>query len=236
VTGLAAEARVATGMHTSVIWGAGDSIRLASKLEHALRNGVSAIVSFGIAGGLAPGVAAGTPLVARAIIAEDGQIYESDRAWAHRLATALGGAPIVDMAGVDVPVADPTDKRALHVATGAVAVDTESHIAARIAAAYNLPFAAFRVIADPAERRLPHAALVGLDDNGKVAVGPVMRSLLRQPRQLPHLVRTAFDTRAAFDSLLRGRQMLAGGFGFHDLREPVLEATCEDKLGRSLPV
>lgn len=236
MTGLAAEARIATGTHTSVIWGAGDSVRLTSKLEHAIRREVSAIVSFGIAGGLAPGVAAGTPLVARAIIAEDGQVYESDRVWSHRLATALGGAPIVDMAGVDVPVADPSHKRALHVATGAVAVDTESHIAARLAAAYNLPFAAFRVIADPAERHLPHAALVGLGQDGKVAVGAVMRSLLRQPRQLPHLVRTAFDTRAAFDSLRCGRQMLAAGFGFHDLREPALDAACEDKLGRSLPV
>lgn len=237
MTGLAAEARVAAGAHMSVIWGAGDSERLATKLEHAIsHNNVSAIVSFGIAGGLAPGVCAGTPLVARAIIAEDGQIYESHRAWAHRLATALGGAPIVDMAGVDVPVADPSHKRALHVATGAVSVDTESHIAARLAAAYNLPFAAFRVVADPAERRLPHAALVGLGQDGKVAVGPVMRSLLREPRQLPHLVRTAIDTRSAFDSLLRGRQMLAGGFGFADLREAMLDVPCEDILGRSLPV
>lgn len=195
-----------------------------------------AVVSFGIAGGLAPGLCAGTPLVARAIVAEDGQTYESDRVWAHRLAAALGGAPIVDIAGVDAPVADPVHKRALHVATGAVAVDTKSHIAARLAAAYNLPFAAFRVVADPAERHLPHAALVGVNPNGKVAVGAVMRSLLRQPRQVPHLIRTAIDTRAAFVSLLRGRQMLAGGFGFADLGETVLDVPCEDVLGRSLPV
>lgn len=236
MTGLVAEARVAQGSQTAVIWGAGDVEGLTSKLEKALQSKALAVLSFGIAGGLAPGLAAGTPLVARAVIAEDGQTYESDRLWAQRLASALGGAPIVDIAGVNIPVADPAQKRALHVATGAVAVDTESHIAAKLAAAYNLPFAAFRVVADPAHRYLPHAALVGLGEDGKVAVGAVLRSLLRQPRQLPHLIRTALDTRAAFESLFRGRQMLAGHFGFGDFREPVLDIACEDVLGRSLPV
>ncbi len=236
VTGLVAEARVAAGAHVAVVASGGDRTLLQAKLEKALRWNVSAVVSFGIAGGLAPGLSAGTPLVARAIIGEDGQYFESDRFWAQGLANALGGAPIVDIAGVDVAVADPAQKRALHVATGAVAVDMESHIAARVAAAYNLPFVAFRVVADPAERRLPHAALVGLRDDGKLAVGAVMRSVLREPRQLPHLIRTALDTRAAFVSLFRGRKMIAGGFGFRDFRELMLDVPCEDVLGRSLPV
>lgn len=214
----------------------GDRTSLEAKLESALRSGVSAIISFGIAGGLAPGVRAGTPLVARGVVAEDGRYFESDRSWAQSLANALGGAPIVDIAGVGKSVADPAQKRALHVATGAIAVDMESHIAARVAAAHNLPFAAFRVVADPAERRLPPAALVALRDDGTVALGAVMRSLLRQPRQMPHLIKTAFDTKAAFESLFRGRKMIAGGFGFGDFRELVLDVPCEDVLGRSLPV
>lgn len=201
-----------------------------------MRSEVAAIVSFGIAGGLAPGLSAGTPLVGRAIIAQDGQHFECDRSWAQGLANALGGAPIVDIAGVDVPIADPAHKRALHVATGAVAVDMESHIAARFAAAHNLPFVAFRVVADPAERQLPHAALVGLRDDGGVAIGAVLQSVWREPRQIPHLIRTALDTRAAFASLFRGRKMIAGGFGFRDFRELVLDVACEDVLGRSLPV
>lgn len=231
-----AEARVAAGPNVAVISSGGDRTRLLAKLEKALHSDVSAIVSFGIAGGLAPGLSAGTPLVARAIVAEDGQYLECDRSWAQGLATALGGALIVDIAGVDTAVADPAHKRALHVATGAVAVDMESHVAARFAAAHNLPFAAFRVVADPAERQLPDAALVGLRDDGGVAIGAVMRSLLREPRQIPHLIQTALDTRAAFVSLFRGRKMIAGGFGFGDFRELVLDVPCEDVIGRSLPV
>ncbi|MGC2126717.1 MAG: phosphorylase, partial [Methylovirgula sp.] len=138
--------------------GGGDSAYLKAQLETAMRGDVSGIVSFGIAGGLAPGVRPGTPLVARGIVAEDAEYFECHRGWSQRLAKALGDVPIVDMAGIDLPVTHPSGKRALHVATRAVAADTESHIAARVAAAHHLPFAAFRVVADPAERQLPPAA------------------------------------------------------------------------------
>lgn len=236
VTGLIAEARVAAGPNIAVVASGGDRVSLEARLEDALRANISAIISFGIAGGLAPGLSAGTPLVARAVIAEDGCCFQSNRSWAQGLANALGGAPIVDIAGVNTAVADPAQKRALHVATGAIAVDMESHIAARFAAAHNLPFAAFRVIADPAERQLPPAALVALREDGTLAIGAVLSSLLRQPRQMPHLIRTAFDTKAAFESLFRGRKMLAGSFGLGDFRELVLDVPREDVLGRSLPV
>ncbi len=216
--------------------GGGDSVNLKAQLEKAVHANVSGIVSFGIAGGLAPGVRPGTPLVARGIIAESAEYFECHRGWSQRLAKALGDVPIVDMAGIDLPVADPASKRALHVATRAVAADMESHIAARIAAAHNLPFTAFRVVADPAERRLAPAALVGIRQDGEFAIGRVMRSLIGEPRQIPHLFRTALDTRAAFAALFRGREMVAGSFGFLDFGELVLDVPREDVICGSLPV
>ena len=236
VTGLAAEARVAAGADIRIVTGGGDGANLKAQLESAVRADISGIVSFGIAGGLAPGVRPGTPLVGRGIIAEGAEYFECHRGWSQRLAKALGDVPIVDMAGIDVPVIDPAGKRALHVATRAVAADMELHIAARIAAAHNLPFTAFRVVADPAERPLPPAALVGIRPDGELAMGRVIRSLLSEPRQIPHLFRTALDTRAAFDALFRGREMVAGGFGFLDFGELVLDVACEDVIGGSLPV
>lgn len=236
VTGLAAEARLAAGTDIRVVTGGGDGVHLKAQLETAVRADISGIVSFGIAGGLAPGVRPGTPLVARGIVGENAEYFECHRGWSQRLAKALGDVPIVDMAGIDLPVADPSGKRALHVATRAVAADTESHIAARVAAAHHLPFAAFRVVADPAERQLPPAALVGVRRNGKLAVGRVVHSVLSEPSQIPHLFRTALDARAAFDALFRGREMIAGGFGFLDFGELMLDVPCEDVLGGSLPV
>ncbi len=231
-----AEAKAAHGPDIRVLSGGGDCVRLAAELEEAVANGAAAVISFGIAGGLAPGLKAGTCLIARSVLTEEGERFEADIAWARKLSLAVGGAPIVDLAGVDTPAVGPAAKRALHVRTGAVAVDMESHIAARIAAKHKLPFVALRVVADPAERQLPHAALVGMRPDGSVAVGAVLASLARQPRQIPLLVRTALDARAAFSTLFRSREMLSGSLGFGDFRELLFDMAREDILGGSLPV
>jgi adenosylhomocysteine nucleosidase len=41
----------------------------------------------------------------------------------------------------------------------------------------------------------------------------VLRSVVRTPSQLPLLMRTAIDARAAFAALRRGRRRLGVGFG-----------------------
>src|SRR6266478_1083146 len=46
----------------------------------------------------------------------------------HRLLEALPGAVHAEIVGTHTPVPDPLEKRRLHEQTGAVAVDTESHI------------------------------------------------------------------------------------------------------------
>jgi hopanoid-associated phosphorylase len=233
---LRAEAKLAAGPQIIVVSGGGDGVGLARALNIAASNKASAIISFGVSGGLAPGLASGASLVARSIVAEDGQRFYGDPVWSRRLSAALGGAPIVDMAGVDAPVVDHAAKRDLHLRTGAFAADMESHIAARVAAAHRLPFAAFRVVADPVERRLPHAALVGMRADGTLALGAVARSILRDPRQAPQLLRTALDAHAAFAALFRGRKLLAGALGFTELRELVLDLPAEDVIRRSLPI
>jgi adenosylhomocysteine nucleosidase len=230
------EARIVAGPRVLAVSGTGDALVLERALKAAVAKQVSAIISFGVAGGLAPGLAAGSKLVARAIISEDGARYYSDPAWSRRLADALGGATIGDIAGVDAPVAGCAEKRALHNKTGAHAADTESHVAARIAAAYGLPFAAFRVVADPADRQLPHAALVAVRPDGSIALGAIAGSILRDPRQVPQLLRIALDARAAFAALFRGRKVIAGTLGFSDFHEFLLDLPAEDELGGPLQV
>jgi adenosylhomocysteine nucleosidase len=234
VTGLKAEAKLATCTRVYAISGGGDGVRLARELEAAAAN-AGAIISFGVAGGLAPGLLPGAILVARSIIVEDGDSYPTDSSWSQALAAALS-APLVDLVGVDAPIADSAGKRALHLRTGAHAVDMESHIAARVAARRQIPFAALRVVADPVERRLPHAALVAMRPDGAIAFGALIRSLARDPGQIAPLMRTARDARAAFAALLRSRQMLAAGFGFANLGELMLDVAAEDEFGRPLPV
>jgi hypothetical protein len=174
-------------------------------------------------------------------VTASGERFFANSRWTRQISAALGGARIADFAGVDSPVADADGKRALYLGAGAHAVDMESHIAARVAAAYNVPFAAVRVIADPAGRRLPHAALVAMKPGGGLALDALALSLLRDPRQIPHLIQTAIDARAAFRALFRSRQLLAGAFGFNDLGsgdlgELVLDVPGEDEFGGPLPL
>ncbi|MGH6799858.1 MAG: phosphorylase [Methylocella sp.] len=236
VTGLKMEARIVAGPRVLAVSGTGDALGLERALKVAIAKQASAIISFGVAGGLAPGLAPGSKLVARAIITEDGARYYGDPAWSRRLADALGDATIADIAGVDAPLAGCAEKRALHIKTGARAADTESHVAARVAAAHGLPFAAFRVVADPADRQLPHAALVAMKPDGSLALGAIAGSILRGPRQVPQLLRIALDARAAFAALFRSRKMIAGTLSFSDFPEFLRDLPAEDELGGPLQV
>jgi hopanoid-associated phosphorylase len=211
VTSLALEARIALGPGVSVICSQGPY--LAAHLESAIKGGVLGIISFGIAGGLAPELVAGQ-WVAAAAIETAQQLFPTDGAWTRCLLERLPGAVHAAIVGIDAPIADPSDKRLLHAQTGAAAVDTESHIAARIAAAHRVPFVACRTIIDAADRLLPPAALIGLRPDGTADVAAVFRSVVRQPSQLPALVRTALDAWIARTALHRGRRMLGAGLGF----------------------
>jgi adenosylhomocysteine nucleosidase len=224
ITGLAIEARIAAGPGVRTIAGGGDTRRLAAALESEIARGAKAVISFGIAGGLVENVGPGTWLVARAIVTPTSR-WPCDTAWTCALAARLRGALTVDLAGVDAPLVNPACKRALHRATGATGVDTESHVAAETAETHGLPFAAFRVIADPARRSLPAVARVALGRDGKLSGVAILGSLARTPGQLPLLIRTAIDSGTALRALSRGRRLLGRGLGYPNLGELLVDVT-----------
>lgn len=231
VTGLAFEARIVAGPGVTVVCGGGQ-IQFRRSLETAIRNGCQGVLSFGIAGGLAPNLKPGACVVARHIIAENSR-YPSDSGWAQSLVLAVRGASsrfaalqdvsFGDIVGSDIPIACTQAKRRLHEKTGAVAVDMESHVAARIAVEHRVPFAAFRVITDPSHRALPPAALVATNADGGVAFQAIMRSLLRHPKQVPTLFRLALDSWAARNALVPSRRFLGPNLGLPDMRQHLLD-------------
>ena len=108
-------------------------------------------------------------------------------------------------------------KRQLHKTTGACAVDMESHVMGRLAAAHGLAFAAARVIIDPAERAIPPAALLGMRPDGSANAWAVLRDLAVRPSQLMSLVHLAVDSFAARAELLRVRRLLGPHFRLADI-------------------
>jgi hypothetical protein len=143
--------------------------------------------------------------------------YSANLMWASRLKTAIARAEMARIAGVDRPLSGVSEKRALHAESGAAAADMESHIVGRIAAESGLPFAILRVIVDPAERRLPPAALVGMRSDGAIDFRAVLTSLAASPGQLPAVMRLTVDTGRARATLLRCHNLLGPGLGFGDL-------------------
>jgi len=215
--GLRAEARIAARSDgVRAVAGGGDGARLEQLIERSIAEGGQAIISFGIAAGLAPGLAPGVCIVGGEVV-HAGRSYRADAAWAARIEEAIGSTELVAIAGTDHPLTSALQKRALNAETDAVAADMESHSVAQLATRHGLPFAVLRVIADPAEREIPSAALVGMRSDGGIDVLAVLASLLEHPGQLPALLRLAADTRRAMAELLRCHNLLGPGLGFRDL-------------------
>jgi len=198
IVGFAAEARVARLLVRPVLIGGGTSAGAEAAARAAVSSGATALISFGLAGGLDPALRPGALLVPDSIlVGEERLLTDLD------LSRRLGGPTPHCLLGADSIAADPADKRQLFTRTGAAAVDVESGAVARVAAAHGLPFAALRAICDPAWRGLPPAALLALDGHGRIAIGRVLRSIVAQPRQLPALLALARDAAAARRSLRR---------------------------------
>jgi len=212
--GMGFEAKIAAGPGVLVV--CRDSRRdLPNIIESAVRQGYRGVISFGVAGGLAANLRTGDWVVASAVL--DAHVpHATDAAWSSSLVATIPGATYAPILGVDAPVAEPAMKRELHKTTGACAVDMESHVMGRLAAAHGLAFAAARVIIDPAERAIPSAALLGMRPDGGANAWAVLRDVLARPSQLMALVRVAVDAFAARAELLRVRRLLGPHFRLAD--------------------
>ena len=220
VAGLQAEARVADyrkGEEIRVLCCDASTARAESHARSLVDWGAAGLLSFGTAGGLRPGLPPGTVVIATAILSPAGDEFEIDGEWAARLENAL--KPSLDtvrapIAGADNPVADVAAKAALGRSSKAAAVDMESHAVARVGASAGLPAMALRVIADPAERRLPPSLVAALASER----GPLARRVLLEtrgrPGDLPALARLAVDYRRALRSLRRVAVLSGPRFGF----------------------
>lgn len=216
VTGFAYEARLTAGPGITTILAGGDTNRLRTILSERVQPNFCAVVSFGVAGGLDPRLAPGDVVVAAGVVDADRR-YEAAQGVACELVSLLSGHPnsvvLADLAGVDAPVISPQAKADLCAATGALAVDTESHVAASFAATHNLPFAAVRVICDPVNRALPELVANAVRPDGGVSLGAVLGGLVRRPMDTAALARLAADFAVGYRALRRCRDLLGHGFG-----------------------
>ena len=208
VTGLVQEARIAAGPGMIVIC---SSVAIRSNCARCWRHWIlptfRGVISFGVAGGLDPSLKSGDVVVATEVLAGDTRFLAGLALNEEMIASAaLRRRRVVrgGLAGVEQVIAATACKAALHSETGAAAVDMESHIAAAYAAEAGLPFAALRVISDPASRALPALAKSAIKPNGDIDLRKVLRGVARNPTHAARagLDRNRFQPRAALAARL----------------------------------
>jgi hopanoid-associated phosphorylase len=209
-SGLAAEARIARAAGFPVVIGAGDRERTAALVESAVK-GAKCLMSFGIAGALSPDLKAGDVVISAEVVSDHGQ-WRADERFQDRVADLAReiGAVRGAVLGASAILATEVDKRRAWQRTGALAVDLESDVVARIASEAGIPFLVARTIADTAFRELPPAALLPLSEAGTPNLARVLGSVLRRPRQIGTLIGLALETRMALLALAGPARVLRG--------------------------
>ena len=186
--GLAAEARIARALSSPVAIGGGSTAGAAAAARRLVDEGASALLSFGLAGGLDPAVPPGALVVPNRVTDEHGTSWHTDPC----LRAMLSGPPLASVASrmcgetlfASCTIIDKAaTKQALWRQFAAVATDMESGAVA--------------------DADLPPAALTALDGTGRVQLALLARSLLRHPAQLAALLRLARQAGRARQALLK---------------------------------
>jgi adenosylhomocysteine nucleosidase len=184
-----------------VVAGGGDPVGLRVKIEAAAA-GASGILSYGMSGALADGLAIGDWVIG---IRLSGAIdLACDADWAAALQARLPGARLGGFFADGRMIDSVAEKLALGVSHKALAVDMESHVAAAVAAERGLPFAIVRCISDGARHMLPHAITVSMRPDGGVDAKAMLRSLAARPGQTADIARTTAGFAKAMRELKRG--------------------------------
>jgi adenosylhomocysteine nucleosidase len=218
VVGLRAEARCLRRSDVRIAWSGGSAERARSEAARLVTEGAAALVSFGLAGGLAPDLRRGDLLLPDTVISPDGRSTPTNAGWRERVHARLAAGGLEPRVGAVLGseriVATASDKRALFEATDAQAVDMESHEVAAVATAAGLPFLVMRALADPHDQVIPQVAREALRPDGRVRLRATLGGLIRQPGALIALLRLGRESAAALATLRRAAAAAGPRFGF----------------------
>jgi len=193
--------------------------RLAA--NHLIENGATALISWGVAGGLAPHVHPGQLILPDHIIDQNGRSFPVDQPWRTQLQNNLPPSlPILNGSLLQASqlITSVAEKQQLFIQYQAIAVDMETAAIAAVAQRAHLPFLAIRAIVDPIDFTFPAWLHQSLDAAGEIKIPTLMKNLCRQPHRLRTLVQLSRYFAAAKTTLNKAREGLT-------LIPPIIEVT-----------
>ncbi|MGI9257453.1 MAG: hypothetical protein ACR2QQ_01335 [Gammaproteobacteria bacterium] len=176
----------------------------------AVAAGASALVSWGVAGGLYRELPSGAIVLPRQVRSIAGAEFDTDARWHRELLRSLQSVFPVDTGELceSLGVLKTTAaKAAIADATGAVAVDMESAAIAKAAADARRPFVAIRVVLDTSNDHLPNGIEAWIDEAGNQRASAVWTTLSR-PGDWMSLLKLSLRYRAARKTLAGASAML----------------------------
>lgn len=183
VCGLRSEARIAGRGGAKIVLSGADPALLGARLAALGDAPLDLVISFGLAGGLAPGLKAGTLVIADRIIGENA-VWNTDPALSERLRARMPDTLAGPLAAIGAMLLEPDAKTSLGRARGAIAADMESGVAAAFAGARGLPLLAIRAISDDAATPLPGFVRGAIGPDGGTRIAAIMGALIAKPREI----------------------------------------------------
>ena len=207
VCGLQSEAKAVRAAcedaHIRIGVSGANAVRAEEIARDFCKKGARMVLSVGVSGGLDPALKPGDLLIGESVRFPSGATYAPDPDLVQALVHGAPGARAALLYGSDEIVADASGKALLFNAFGAAAVDMESHAVAKAAMENGATMIAIRAIADPADRAMPPAALNAVAPDGSTRVMKTLGAALRDPKQLPALMKLGADSEAALKTLRR---------------------------------
>lgn len=187
-----------------------------------LQRGIEGLVSWGCAAALSPRLQTGDLLLPETVMDEADTPHRVHVAWHREIRAQLSIPPCEELLMASARlIAAPSDKRALHLRTGAAALDMESGALARLAAHSGLPFVVIRSVSDEAGTPLPAPVLGALSERGEVQMARLLGGLIKTPSALPDLIRLGQGFGNAMKALKGARVQLGPDLGLNAaLRTP----------------
>lgn len=202
IVGMKMEEKIAKKIGCPIIIAGITKELLVQKMEEAIvTNTVTSFLSFGVAGGLSYDLKSGDIVIGTYALDCNNNKINSCNILTNNIINSLKDIKYT-LGGIFGSLHPLNiDEKNYKLESIACAVDMETLTMAQIAQKHNIPFAIIRTISDSVDVKLPHAAIVAINQNGSINYAAMIKSLLIDITQIKDLIILAISSRKAFNSL-----------------------------------